>query len=622
MIESFQPFASGSDWGIRVSSWDVVVVGGGHSGIEGALASCRMGLKTLLVTLNIDMIGQMSCNPSVGGIGKGHIVAEIEAMGGGMGRLADRSGLQFRMLNTRKGYAVQALRVQTDRYRYRDLARKLLESTPGLSLRQGEVVGVEISGGRVRALLLHDETRIHARSFVLTTGTFLSGILHQGLSTLEGGRSGDRSSKRLSKPLSEELGLQLGRLKTGTPPRLSGRTIDWSKLTVQPGDDPPSFFSEKTTRLFYDGEQIPCHLTRTTAQTSEIIRNNLDRSPLYSGKIRGIGPRYCPSIEDKIVKFPDRDSHHIFIEPEGLGVDEVYPNGISTSLPVDVQEAIVGSIPGLERAEIMRPGYAVEYDFVFPDQLDHGLKVRHLENLFLAGQINGTTGYEEAAGQGLVAGINAAACAAGSSLWHPDRSLSYLGVMVDDLVTQGIDEPYRMFTSRAENRLSLRYHNADMRLSPVAIELGLLAEEQKEAFLQKMDAFSSGRAEVSRKVIGGKKAIDQLKRPEVSFDDLFADDPSGLCGWPDSWKISFESEVKYEGYIQIHDSRSPLAAETPIPGSVLEETVPGISTEMMVRLRKANPKTFHEASQVKGVSPGAIEALRMRLKLQKSTNDR
>jgi len=621
MIVSFQLFASESDGGQRVNSWDVVVVGGGHSGIEAALAASRMGLRTLLVTLNIDMIGQMSCNPSVGGIGKGHIVAEIEAMGGGMGRLADQSGLQFRMLNTRKGYAVQALRVQTDRYRYRSLARKLLESYPGLSLRQGEVVGVELSGGKVEALILHDETRIVARSFVLTTGTFLSGVLHQGFSTLEGGRAGDRSSKRLSKPLSEDLGLTLGRLKTGTPPRLSGKTIDWTKLTLQPGDEPPSFFSEITTGLFYDGGQIPCHLTRTTAQTSEIIRNNLDRSPLYSGKIRGIGPRYCPSIEDKIVKFPDRDSHHIFIEPEGLGVDEVYPNGISTSLPVDVQEQIVGSIPGLERASIMRPGYAVEYDFVFPDQLDHGLKVRHLENLFLAGQINGTTGYEEAAGQGLVAGINAAAHAVGSSFWYPDRSLSYLGVMVDDLVTQGIDEPYRMFTSRAENRLSLRYHNADMRLSPVAIELGLLGGEQKEAFLRKMEEFSSGRIEVSRKVVGGKKAIDQLRRPEISFDDLFLEDPSGLSGWPESWKISFESEVKYEGYIQIHDSRSPLAADTPIPGSILEEMVPGISTEMMVRLRKANPRTFHDAIQVRGVSSGALEALRMRLKLQKSPHD-
>ena len=603
-----------------MNSWDVVVVGGGHSGIEAALASCRMGLRTLLITLNLDMIGQMSCNPSVGGIGKGHIVAEIEAMGGGMGRLADQSGLQFRMLNTRKGYAVQALRVQTDRYRYRDLARRLLESYPGLSLRQGEVVGVEVIGGRLQSLLLHDETRIVGKSFVLTTGTFLSGILHQGFSTLEGGRSGDRASKRLSRPLSEDLGLQLGRLKTGTPPRLSGKTIDWTKLTIQPGDDPPSFFSEKTTGLFYEGAQIPCHLTRTTAQTSEIIRNNLDRSPLYSGKIRGIGPRYCPSIEDKIVKFPDRDSHHIFIEPEGLGIDEVYPNGISTSLPVDVQEQIVASIPGLERAAIMRPGYAVEYDFVFPDQLDHGLKVRHLENLFLAGQINGTTGYEEAAGQGLVAGINAAAFARGSSFWHPDRSLSYLGVMVDDLVTQGIDEPYRMFTSRAENRLSLRYHNADMRLSPVAIELGLLGDDQREGFLQKMEEFSAGRGEISRKVIDGKKAIDQLKRPEMSFDDLFSEESSTLCGWPISWKIAFESEVKYEGYIQIHDARSPLAAETIIPPSILEEDVPGISTEMMVRLRKANPRTFSDANQVKGVSSGALEALRMRLKRQKSVH--
>ncbi len=601
-----------------MASWDVVVVGGGHAGIEAALASLRRGLQTVLVTLHLDMIGQMSCNPSVGGIGKGHLVAEIEAMGGGMGKLADRSGLQFKMLNTRKGYAVQALRVQTDRYRYRDLARRLLESYPCLTLRQGEVVGIERDGSRILSLLLHDETRIQGKSFVLTTGTFLSGTLHLGLSTLEGGRGGDRSSRRLSAPLSEELGLTLGRLKTGTPPRLSGKTVDFSRVLPQPGDNPPSFFSESSSALFYEGDQVPCHLTRTTAETGEIIRRNLDRSPLYSGRIRGIGPRYCPSIEDKVVKFPDRDSHHIFIEPEGLGIDEVYPNGISTSLPVDVQEQVVASIPGLEKAVIMRPGYAVEYDFVFPDQLDHGLRVRHFDNLFLAGQINGTTGYEEAAGQGLVAGINAGNVVRDIAPWFPARSLCYLGVMVDDLVTQGVDEPYRMFTSRAENRLSLRYHNADVRLSPVAIELGLLPQTAREGFLEKMDRFSTLRQEMSRIKRGGKKAIDWLKRPEVTLDDLLSEEIQEGVNWPESWKISFESEIKYEGYVQISDSRSPLANDTPIPETLLEEIIPGISNEMLGRLRKARPESFRAAMEVKGMTPGALEALRMRLKREKS----
>lgn len=604
-----------------MNRWDVVVVGGGHAGIEAASAASRMGCRTLLVTLHLDLIGQMSCNPSVGGIGKGHIVSEIEAMDGAISKLADRSGLQFKLLNTRKGYAVQALRVQCDRYRYRQEARTYLEAQNNLHFRQGEVVAWTMDGKSLKSLRLHDGTEVFGRTFVLTTGTFLSGALHIGLNQTEGGRGGERSSRELSPRFSGELGLSLGRLKTGTPPRLSGRTIDFSRMERQPGDEPVPFFSHDLSshRLFFPGPQVPCHLTATTAETRSVIQSNLDRSPLYSGKITGIGPRYCPSIEDKIVKFPDRESHHVFIEPEGLLVDEYYPNGISTSLPVDVQEQIVHSIPGLEQAMITRPGYAVEYDFVFPDQLTHELRVRHLDNLFLAGQINGTTGYEEAAGQGLIAGLNAALLVREEEPWSPDRSLSYIGVMIDDLVTQGVDEPYRMFTSRAENRLYIRHHNADDRLTSIGRELGAVSDTQWEWYERKRESFQRLRSYLKSARQGGTPLLQLLKRPDVTLDSLESLPlPEGLSEWPEPWRIGFESEVKYEGYIRISQDRDSREEEFTIPVGIFESPIPGLSKEVLSRLKKASPRTFSEARCVRGVTPGALDSLRTHLKAGKT----
>ncbi len=601
-----------------MNKWDVVVVGGGHAGIEAASASARMGVKTLLVTMHLDLIGQMSCNPSVGGIGKGHIVAEIEAMDGAIGKLADRSGLQFKMLNTRKGYAVQALRVQCDRYRYRQESRRYLESLEKLTLRQGEVVDIEIAGDRVRALILHDGTRIEGISFVVTTGTFLSGKLHIGMNNFEGGRGGERRAGVLSSRFTDGLGLSIGRLKTGTPPRLRGSTIDFSRMAVQPGDDPVPFYSIDLSShgLFFDGPQRVCHLTATTDQTRNVIQKNLDRSPLYSGRISGIGPRYCPSIEDKVVKFPDRESHQVFIEPEGLDFDEVYPNGISTSLPVDVQEEIVHSIPGLERAWITRPGYAVEYDFVFPDQLDHGLRLKNFGNFFLAGQINGTTGYEEAAGQGLVAGINASLVSKEREPWHPERSDSYLGVMIDDLVTQGVDEPYRMFTSRAENRLTIRHHNADDRLTPKGRSLGVVSERQWTWYQKKRESLDHLHDFVKSCRHGGSTLFQWLKRPDSTFDGLPDPPiPDGMTEWPISWKISFESEVKYEGYIRISREKHLRDEDDfQIPPALFETQIPGVSKEILGRLKKASPRTFMEALSIRGMTPGALDALKTRLR--------
>lgn len=599
--------------------WDVLIIGGGHAGIEAACASSRMGLQTLLVTMHLDLVGQMSCNPSVGGIGKGHIVSEIEAMGGVMSKLADASGLQFKMLNTRKGYAVQALRVQCDRYRYRQQARMYLESFPNLFFRQGEVVGWNLEGLHVRSILLHDETEVFAHSFVLTSGTFLSGKLHVGNHLVDGGRGGEKNASHLSSRLQGEMGLSVGRLKTGTPPRLSGKTIDFSRMEVQPGDSPPSFFSHDPLKhqLFFGGDQYPCHLTTTNIHTADIIRSNLSRSPLYSGKIKGIGPRYCPSIEDKIVKFPDRETHHVFIEPEGLGVDEFYPNGISTSLPVDVQESLVHSIAGLENAQITRPGYAVEYDFVFPDQLDHSLKVSHLDNVFLAGQINGTTGYEEAAGQGLVAGINAGLMVRGDQPWIPDRTISYIGVMVDDLVSQGVDEPYRMFTSRAENRLFIRHHNADDRMTPIARALGIIPDSQWSIFEQKRQAYDRLKKILKATRRDAKNLLAFLKQPEIHLEDVldqtFSDEYSS---WPNGWSVGFESEIKYEGYIRISEKKGHDLKEEdyPIPVDFWSSPPPGVSREIFARLVKASPRTFREAVKIRGMTPGALESLRTSLR--------
>ncbi len=594
--------------------WDVVVVGGGHAGIEAAYASARLGSTTLLLTLHLDLIGQMSCNPSVGGIGKGHIVREIDAMGGAMGRLADQSALQLRILNTRKGAAVQAIRAQCDRHRYRTLSRQLLDSHPFLFLRQGEVVSLEHTGSHLTALHLSDGTRISFSSLVLTSGTFLNGNLHIGLSSVTGGRGGERASLSLSDFLSRECGLSLGRLKTGTPPRLQGRSINFSRMEPQPGDMPVPFFSQLAPppdALFFDGPPLSCHLTHTTPETGEVIRQNLDRSPLYSGKIHGIGPRYCPSIEDKVVKFPDHLTHHVFIEPEGLGIDEYYPNGISTSLPVDVQEKILASIPGLENARILRPGYAVEYDFVFPDQLHHSLAVKTTPNLFLAGQINGTTGYEEAAGQGLVAGINAALQAQDRSPWSPDRQTSYIGVMIDDLVTHSIDEPYRMFTSRAENRLYIRNDNAVDRLSPQAIALGLLTPDQTDYINSRTDCQNTLRQTLHSSRRGGKSLYHLLRSPDVTLRQLLKEEGIDFSKTPTLWLDALEQDIKYEGYVRISSERWDRMEDLPIPPSLFDHHIPGLSNEIRTRLLKSRPTTLHQALSLRGMTPGAIDLLRI-----------
>ncbi len=605
--------------------YKVIVVGAGHAGCEAALAAARMGCHTLLLTLNLDAVAQMSCNPAIGGLAKGHLVREIDALGGEMARNIDATGIQFRVLNTKKGPAVRASRAQADRDLYRSRMKQVVEAQAGLDLKQGQVVSLVVEGERVAGVETRDGLRFMSPTVILTTGTFMHGLIHVGLSHYPGGRAGEPPSEGLSDQL-RSLGFAVGRLKTGTPPRLAAATIDFSELEEQPGDPNPKPFSADTLSL--DRPQVPCHITYTNERTHEVIRGGLDRSPLYSGVIEGVGPRYCPSIEDKVVRFPEKDHHQVFLEPEGLTSGEVYPNGVSTSLPVDVQLAYLRTMKGLERVEIMRPGYAIEYDYVDPIQLNPALETKLLRGLYHAGQINGTSGYEEAAGQGLLAGINAALQVKGREPVVIGRDQGYLGVLVDDLVNLGAREPYRMFTSRAEYRLLLREDNADQRLSPLGREIGLLTDARWERFSAKLAALERGQVCLQRVRIspGNREVLSRLglqdlkngasleellRRPEIGIDDLSFLDPE-LTGLSEEVRVELETEVKYAGYIrrQLEQvERFKRQESLVIPRSFDYEAVNGLSAEVLEKLMKVTPRTLGQAGRIPGVTPAAIAIL-------------
>jgi len=613
--------------------YDVIVVGAGHAGIEGALAAARMGARTLMITLNLDHIGQMSCNPAIGGIGKGHLVREIDALGGEMGVAIDETGIQFRFLNTRKGPAVRARRAQADKAAYRARMKRVLETTANLSVRQASVERLVVAGGAVRAVESQIGEVFEAPCVILTTGTFLKGLVHIGPRNYNAGRAGDFAAMGLSDNLAA-LGFRVGRLKTGTCPRLDGRTIDYSTLEPQPGDEPPPPFSFRTKRIAQ--EQIPCHLTWTNAATHEIIRGAIDRSPMYSGAIKSRGPRYCPSVEDKVMRFRDKERHQIFLEPEGRDTVEVYPNGLSTSLPLDVQFAMVRSIKGLERAEIMRPGYAIEYDFSDPTQLYPTLETRLVGGLFFAGQINGTTGYEEAGAQGLIAGINAALKVSGEPQLELRRDQAYIGVMIDDLVTRGIGgEPYRMFTSRAEYRLLLREDNADRRLSPIGQRIGLLAADAAQRVRRKSDNVAAEIArlrtalvptseEVNRFLLAAGsspikepvRAFEMLRRPELDYADVLR--LARLEPVLDfDQAAELETEVKYEGYVRRQNEsveRFRRLEDTAIPNWVDFRKVPGLSTEVRERLVLARPGSLGQAARMPGITPAAVSLIAVHIR--------
>ncbi len=622
--------------------FDVIVVGGGHAGTEAALAAARMGAKTLLLTQSIETLGQMSCNPAIGGIGKGHLVKEIDALGGAMARATDRAGIQFRTLNGSKGAAVRATRAQADRQLYKQAIRTLLENQANLTLFQQEVADLIVEQGSIQGVITQVGLQFHAPTVVLTVGTFLAGKIHVGLENYQGGRAGDPPSNRLAARL-RELPLRVGRLKTGTPPRIDGRSINFAELIVQPGDEPMPVFSYLGRRSEHP-RQLPCHITHTNERTHEIIRAGTDRSPLYTGVIEGVGPRYCPSIEDKVVRFADKASHQVFIEPEGLNTHEIYPNGISTSLPFDVQFELVRSIRGFENAHITRPGYAIEYDYFDPCDLQYTLETKHISGLFFAGQINGTTGYEEAAAQGLLAGINAGLKAKGLAPWWPQRGEAYLGVLIDDLITRGASEPYRMFTSRAEYRLLLREDNADTRLTPVGRQLGLVDDQRWAFFEAKRNAMTQEWQRLSDTVVQPHelsvdaqqsllgtmlnreaRALDLLRRPEVAYVSLveaigtaYPLDDERLA---EQVAIQLDVQAKYEGYVtrqttEIERQRRHESAV--LPNDLDYGVIRGLSNEVRQRLNEARPVTLGQASRVPGVTPAAMSLLLVHLKRLRS----
>ena len=616
------------------TQFDVIVIGGGHAGTEAALASARMGARTLLLTHQIETIGQMSCNPAIGGIGKGHLVREIDALGGVMAWAADRAGIQWRTLNASKGPAVRATRCQADRALYRAAIRFAVENQPNLTLFQQAVDDLLLDGDRVTGVLTQMGLSFAAETVVLTTGTFLAGLIHIGETNYRGGRAGDAPAQRLAERL-RELPLGQGRLKTGTPPRIDGRSIDYSQLFEQPGDHPAPVFSFLGSASDHP-RQLSCWITHTSEATHELIRGALHRSPMYSGKIEGIGPRYCPSIEDKVVRFADKSSHQIFIEPEGLSTHEIYPNGISTSLPFDVQLALVRSIKGFEHAHITRPGYAIEYDYFDPRGLKPSLETRAIEGLFFAGQINGTTGYEEAAAQGLLAGINAARRVQQREAWCPRRDQAYLGVLVDDLITHGTTEPYRMFTSRAEYRLQLREDNADARLTPTGRDMGLVDDQRWDAYSRKREAIdreterlraiwaapsntlgqdfaASTGAPLSRET----HAIDLLKRPDISYAMLAAVTGFGPPVADPAVAEQVEIEAKYSGYVERQRGeidRARRHEDAQIPESFDFREVTGLSAEVLQKLLRVRPATLGQAGRIPGITPAAVSLLLVHLK--------